>query len=168
MNTIDITYSIDPKLYRRATTQPIRARNRTLAIVRNLVATACTLGMLAALNIAIFEGKAIVPLCVGFVLGAIVVVAVWWRQHRTLVKVHERYNDSGGILRFAADSEGIVVCRPGIESRVSWSLVRDVHLIEGAILIELPTARVILPEIALEGIDKAQLVSQLNSWRGIS
>ncbi|WP_420337185.1 hypothetical protein [Roseibium sp.] len=166
MNAIDITYDIDPELYRRAVTQPIKARNRTVTVARNLLATACACGMLVALNFLLFDGVSIVPLSVGFTLGAGIVFVTWWKQHRALVKTHEQHNESGGTLRFTADSTGIVDERPGIESRIAWFLVRDVRRIEGAVLIELPTARVILPEAALKDRDSTDLVTQLNAWRG--
>ena len=91
-------------------------------------------------------------------------LAVWWRQHRTLVKLHGTYNDTGGRHRMQIDADRIIASRPYIQSRIEWPFVRQVRQIEGAVLIELPTARLIIPTAAL-GESGDAFAAQLNAWR---
>ncbi len=163
--TYDLEFDIAPELYARAVTQPIDGRPTGRAVIARNVAAAL-LGSLSVtlFTLAVFDLSQLPAVLMGAVLGATLVLAVWWRQHRTLVKLHGTYNDTGGRHRMQIDADRIIASRPYIQSRIEWPFVRQVRQIEGAVLIELPTARLIIPTAAL-GESGDAFAAQLNAWR---
>lgn len=158
----DLRYTIDPELHRRAVTHPIVPRNPRAAALRNIAAAVCVPLSIYAFERALFDGTGLLPMAFGFVLGAVLVLAVWWRQHRAMVRLHARYNEEGGEMWLQAGPEGLVTGRPGIESHLAWRFVRAVREIDGAVLIELPAARLIVPAAALD--DAARFAADLRGW----
>ena len=64
------------------------------------------------------------------------------------------------------EAKGIEASRPFIRTWIDWPFVKQIRPIEGATLIELPTARLIAPDDALsEGTDPAAFQTQLEDWR---
>lgn len=163
----DLAFQIDPELYRRAATQPIDGAPSQRAVIwRNLLACLLFPASVFAFNRALFAPDSLIPMLFSAALGAGLVLLVWWRQHLKLVKLHARYNDTGGEQKMTLSDSGIVVSRPNIESRVAWPFVRALRSIEGATLIELPTARLIVPDAALpEGVTQAEFLANLEAWR---
>lgn len=163
----DLEFDIAPELYRRAVTQPIDgAPSQRRVMIGNLAAAALFPASIFAFNRALFSPESLVPMLFAAAVGAGLVLAVWWRRHRALVEIHSRFNDSGGRQCFGLSAEGVVVSRPLIESRMDWAFVRRIWSIEGATLIEPPTARLIVPDVALpEGVSQSDFIAQLGAWR---
>ncbi|MEM8693481.1 MAG: hypothetical protein AAGG57_16550 [Pseudomonadota bacterium] len=167
--TYHLDFDIDPKLYRRAITMPIdpgTRPSRRMTIIRN-VATAILFPLsLAALAMAFFDFTALLPMLIGGLWGSGVVLAVWWRQHQVQVRLHNTYNETGGRQTMRIEAKGIEASRPFIRTWIDWPFVKQIRPIEGATLIELPTARLIVPDDALsEGTDPAAFQTQLEDWR---
>lgn len=163
--TYDLEFDIAPELYARAVTRPIDGRpSGRVVIVRNVAAV--LLGSLSVtfFTLAFFDLSYLAAVLMGAVLGAALVLAVWWRQHRMLVKLHGTYNDTGGRHRMQIDAERIIASRPYIQSRIEWPFVRKIRQIDGAVLIELPTARLIIPTTAL-GESGDAFAARLDAWR---
>ncbi|WP_124110499.1 hypothetical protein [Palleronia sp. THAF1] len=158
-------FEIEPALYRRAITTPIDPPRKNEDGFRALAATVGAVLAIVCTDLALFGGGSLVPLSAGACLGAILVLLVWWRQHRHQVSMHAAYNQTGGEMALRFDPKRIVASRPGIESHVEWRFVRAVRHIDGAILIELPTARLILPETALPTeMNASDLLRTLSEW----
>jgi hypothetical protein len=163
----NLSFEIAPELYRRAVTTPMEgvpSKNRVA--LRNLAAAVLFPTSIFMFNRALFSPESLVPMLFAAALGGGLVLAVWWRQHRKLVGVHGRYNETGGAQAMKLAPEGIVAARPNIESHVGWAFVREIRRIEGATLIELPTARLIVPDAALpEGVTPEAFAADLEEWR---
>ena len=163
----DLTFEIEPELYQRAVTTPLDgpvSKNKTA--LKNLAAMVIFPASIFAFNRALFSPESLAAMCFAAVLGAGLVLFVWWRQHSALVKVHKAYNETGGTQKMQLGPEGIVACRPMIKSEVEWNFVRALRGIDGASLIELPTARLIVPDAALpEGVTQSAFLAQLEAWR---
>ena len=163
----DLTFEVAPELYRRAVTTSVggvpSARRKALG---NIAAMVLFPASIFAFNRALFEPSSLVAMCFAAVLGAGLVFVVWWRQHQKLVSLHQRYNETGGVQSTQLNAKGIVAARPLITSHINWGFVRELHSIDGATLIELPTARLIVPDTALpEGVDQVSFITQLEQWR---
>ena len=163
----DLTFEIAPDLYRRAVTTPIdgpmSVRRKTLG---NFAAMVLFPLSIFAFNRALFAPESLLAMCFAAVWGAGLVLAVWWRQHLRLVGTHQAYNETGGNMTMQIGPEGVVAARPQITSQVTWDFVRALRGIDGATLIELPTARLIVPDAALPaGVDQAAFIAQLEAWR---
>ena len=163
----DLTFEIEPDVYRRAVTTPLDGpmptRKKALG---NFAAMVLFPLSVLAFNRALFAPESLVAMCFAAALGAGLVLAVWWRQHLKLVGVHQNYNDTGGTMSMQIGPDMIVAARPQITSQITWSFVRDLRGIDGATLIELPTARLIVPDAALpEGVTQAGFIAQLEAWR---
>ncbi len=165
--TYNLTFEIAPDLYRRAVTTPIfgaPSKNRVMA--QNIAAAVLFPASIFAFNRALFTPESLISMLFASVLGAGLVLAVWWRQHRKLVTIHGRFNETGGTQSIQIGADGIIAQRPNIKSEVAWSFVTTIRQIEGATLIELPTARLIVPDDALPtGTEKVAFAAQLNEWR---
>lgn len=165
--TYDLTFEIAPDLYRRAVTTPIQGGpSRGGMIARNLAAAVLFPASIFAFNRAFFAPESLTAMLFAAVLGAGMVLAVWWRQHRRLVGIHGRFNQTGGTQTMQIGADGIVAQRPHIKSIIGWPLVTAIRRIDAATLIELPTARLIVPDDALpKGTDTVAFVAQLGDWK---
>lgn len=163
---ITLSFEIPPALYKRAVTYPLVERpSRAKMMARNVVAAVLFPASLAMLGFSFFGSQGMAPFLLGAGIGACFVLAVWWRQHFTLVRLHKTYNDTGGQQEMALGPDGITAARPFIQSRIDWPFVRAIRGIDGATLIELPTARLIVPDAALSEVSPAQFRDQLETWR---
>lgn len=163
--TYELEFDVAPALYKRAVTQPIGAApTRTMVILRNLAAVFAGSLSLTLFTLAFFDISHLAAVLVGGVIGAALVLGVWWKQHRTLVRLHMAYNDTGGRHRIEIGAERIIARRPYIESRIDWPFVRAIRQVDGAVLIELPTARLIIPTAALSESSDT-FAAQLDAWR---
>ena len=165
--TYKLTFEISPELYKRAVTQPIEgAPSRRNLGLRNGAALSLASFSVALLTLTFGEVEHLFAMIIGAALGAALVLAVWWKQHRTLVRLHGIYNETGGLNEMSLGPDLIIAKRPNIESRIAWPFVRAVRQIEGATLIELPTARLIIPDTALpERVTQDAFAKQLDTWR---
>jgi hypothetical protein len=165
--SFNLTFEITPELYRRAITTPfgkIPSKNRVM--VQNLAAAVLFPFSIFAFNRAFFAPDSLIAMLFAAILGAGLVFAVWWRQHRKLVGVYSQYNDTGGTQSMHIGAAGISAQRPHIKSIIDWPFVNQVRSISGATLIELPAARLIVPDTALpEGVEPARFAAQLEEWR---
>jgi len=165
--SFDLTFEIAPDLYRRAVTTPITgAPSKNRAMFQNIAAAILFPASIFAFNRALFDPASLLAMLFAAVLGAGMVLAVWWRQHSRLVSIHGRYNDRGGTLQLQISATGICAQRPNIKSYVDWPFVTAIRQIDGATLIELPTARLIVPHIALpQTCEPSDFATQLENWR---
>ncbi|MGC1494809.1 MAG: YcxB family protein [Sulfitobacter sp.] len=165
--TYNLTFEIAPDLYRRAVTTPITgAPSKNRVMVQNIAAALLFPASVSAFNRALFDPDSLIAMLFAAVLGAGLVLAVWWHQHRRLVGIHGRFNETGGTQTIQIDADGIIAQRPNIKSEMSWPFVKTIRQIEAATLIELPTARLIVPDDALpDGTDKAAFLAQLMEWK---
>ncbi|MBU2981871.1 hypothetical protein KO498_08590 [Lentibacter algarum] len=163
----DLRFEIDPELYQRAVTTPLDGPvSKDRRALYNIAAMVLFPASIFCFNRALFAPDALVAMCFAAVFGAGMVLVVWWRQHGRLVKHHKAYNETGGTQEMTVGPDGIKASRPMIRSEIDWGFVRAVRGIDGASLIELPTARLIVPDAALpEGVTQASFVEQLESWR---
>ena len=164
---LDLSFDIEPELYRRALTQPIGAvrPKRFPMWLRNAVGAVGFVFSLFAFNMAFFSAETLPVMLAGGGLGAGIVMAIWLRQHRALVGIHGTYNETSGQQTMHIDQYGIIAARANIESQIKWPLVNDIQTIEGATLIELPTARLIVPDDALpDDTSQAQFAATLREW----
>jgi hypothetical protein len=165
--TYSLTFEISPDLFQRAVTTPITgvpSKNRV--VVQNIAAATLFPASIFAFNRAFFDPKSLTAMLFSAALGAALVLAVWWRQHRKLVGIHGRYNETGGTQSMQIGADNIIAQRPNIKSEINWAFVTTIRQIEGATLIELATARLIIPDEALpKGTDKAGFVAQLERWK---
>lgn len=160
-------FQIAPDLYQRAVTQPINGMDvsGTMRTLRNVAAATLFPLSLFAFNMAFFTLQTLPVMLTGGFIGAVLVLAAWWRRHMKLVGIHKTYNDAGGVQRFHIDAEKIDVSRPHIRSSVDWPFVTGIRGIDGASLIELPTARLIVPDVALpEGTTPDAFRADLKTW----
>ena len=165
--TYDLAFEITPELYRRAVTQPlVQAPSGRRLFWGNMLALFLATFALTLLGLSLFDSDALPQLIFGGCVGAALVAAAWWKQHRTLVRLHSNYNATGGPHRMQIDASRIVASRPHVESRIDWPFVRAIRQIDGAVLIELPTARLVVPVAALpEGQSADAFAGQLETWR---
>jgi len=165
---LDLSFDIEPELYRRALSQPIAAvRPKRFPVwLRNAIGAAGFVLSLYAFNMAFFSAETLPVMLAGGGIGAGIVLAIWWRQHRALVGLHGTYNETSGPQTMHIDQYGIIAARPNIESQIKWPFVSDVRCIDGATLIELPTARLIVPDAALpDDITQGEFAAQLQQWK---
>jgi hypothetical protein len=165
---IALEFDIEPGLYRRAITYPIPGQeppSQTVVMLRNLGAAILFPLSLTLLTLAFFDWDRLTAVFMGGAVGAGLVLAVWWRQHKRLVAHHDRYNRTAGTQSMRFDEKGIVAAREGIESHIGWSFVSGIRAIPDATLIEVQTARLIVPDTALEG-SADSFRAQLEAWRG--
>lgn len=168
-NQFDLKFDIDPDLYKRAVTQPITAQRRKAMKwkeVRNFFAV---LGLGACSFLA---GQAVFPyshpvaVSAGAVFGAALVLLIWWRQHHAMVGLHSKYNETAGQQHVILSADKVIAMRPGIRSEMNWSFVQSVWAIDGATLIDLGTARLIVPDAALpSNVTQSQFKARLQSWK---
>ena len=165
--SFDLRFEIPAELHRRAVTQPIDgAPSRTRVMLQNLAAMLLFPASIFAFNRALFGPESLIAMLFAAVLGAGLILFVWWRQHRKLVNIHGRFNETGGTQIMHLGESGISVERPNIKSIIDWPLVVAIRSIKGATLIELPTARLIVPDAALpEAVTPAKFAAQLDDWR---
>ncbi|MEL7166407.1 MAG: hypothetical protein AAGL96_13135 [Pseudomonadota bacterium] len=163
----DLTFEIDPALHRRAVTTPIDgAPSPRRVMVQNLLAAVLFPLSIVAVNTAFFANDSLIAMCVAAALGAGLVLVVWWRQHRKLVAVHSQYNETGGAQSIQIGPDGIRAARPHIRSEIDWPFVRAIRQVDGAVLIELPTARLIVPDASLpDGATAQKFAADLDAWR---
>lgn len=163
---IALSFEIPDDLYRRAITQPLTPPpSRAVVVGRNLLAAVLAPTALVLLCLALFDAGDLAPFTMGAAIGATFVMAVWWRQHRKLVALHNSYNETGGRQKMSFSADEITVARPHVQSRIEWPFVRAIRAIDGASLIELPTARLIVPDTALTDHSPAQFRAKLEAWR---
>ena len=161
-------YHVAPDLYRRALAHPLpgatdprrfdpAAAGQVALLFAVFFGTAWLLGW----------GDPILPLTLGFVIGAGFVFLQWRRIHSRTAAMHGAYNDTGGPMALEIGASGIIATRPGIESRLAWSFVSGVRAMEGAVLFDLPsTARLILPVSELpEGTSAEAFVDEMEHLR---
>ncbi len=165
--TYDLTFEIAPGLYRRAATTPmLGVPSRGQVIGRNIAVALLFPAGIFAVNRAFFAPESLMAMLFAAVLGAALLLLVWWRQHWRLVGIYGQYNETAGTQILRLGAAGISAERPHIKSDISWPFVRALRQIDGATLIELPTARLIVPDDALpKGVDRAAFVAQLEAWR---
>lgn len=165
--TYRLSFDIEPALYARAVTTPIDGAPRTgpRVALRNMAAAVLFPASLVCLSLALFTRDAILPVLVGGLWGAGLVLGAWWWRHRALLRHHSQYNDTGGRQTLEISAQGIIAGRPHITSQITWAFVRAVRSIDGATLIELPTARLIVPDTALpSGITPEAFAADLTRW----
>ncbi len=165
--TYSLSFDIDPALYARAVTTPIDGTPRTgpRVALRNMAAAVLFPASLVCLALAFFNRDAILPVLVGGLWGAALVLGAWWWRHRTLLRHHSQYNDTGGRQTLEINADAITAGRPHITSQIGWPFVRAIRQIDGATLIELPTARLIVPDAALpSGTAAEAFAADLTRW----
>jgi len=147
----DLEFAIPADLYQRAITHPMKEAEVTSSTQRwrNVAAAICFPASLFAFNMAFFSADTLIVMLTGGFIGAGVVLAAWWMRHRMLVRAHKAYNDTGGMQRMHIDASGVEATRPHIRSIIEWPFVTGICGISGATLIEVATARLIVPDAAL-------------------
>lgn len=162
----ELEFDIPPDLYKRAITKPIPGREppqgARLAFRVALTITLMT-GSIVCFCLAFFDWGALAPMGFGFALGAAIVLGVWWRQHRSLVGVHMDVNKRVDRHRYSIDAGGIIAARDHIRSEIAWPFVNAIQGIDGATLIEVQTARLIVPDAAVDIAPNA-FRAQLTEW----
>lgn len=162
-----LQFEIPPDLYKRAITHPIPGREQpkgAKAAPRIILSIALAFGAIICFCLAFFDLDALAPMGFGFALGAAIVLGVWWRQHRGLVGVHMDVNARSDRHRYEIDASGIIASRDHIRSEIGWPFVNAIRGIDGATLIEVQTARLIVPDAALDG-SAEDFRTQLEAWR---
>lgn len=163
---ISLSFEIDPELYKRAMTHPMLGQERPSKLaseLRNVAAAVLFPFSLFCLSMAFFDKWAILPMSVGAVVTGMLVLGVWWRQHKKLLRVHMRYNETGGQQTMTLDVHGIKVEKPHIQSNIEWPFVTSIRAISGATLIDVQTARLIVPDVVL-GTTPDTFRAQVNTW----
>lgn len=162
-----LDFAIKPDLYRHAITQPIpgheQPKGGRLALRTGLAIVAMT-GSITFFCLAFFDINALVPMTFGFFLGAAIVLGIWWRQHRRLVRVHMTVNTKTEKHHYVIDAKGIIAQRAYIRSEIEWPFVTCIRHIEGATLIDVQTARLIVPDTALN-VSPEEFQKQMEIWR---
>jgi len=163
----DPTFEIAPDPCCRVVTVPIDgALSKRQVAAQNIAAATLFPLSIFAIDPAFFAPFSLVLMCFVAVLGAGPVLAVCWRRPRMLVRLHGRFNGTAGVQAMQFGADGIVAVRPLTKSHIGGLLVRVLRGSFGAILIELPTARLIVPDHGLPpAIAKAAFNAQLNKWR---
>lgn len=162
-----LEFDIPPELYKRAITQPIPGREKpkgAKAALRIGLTILLMIGSIICFCIAFFDLDALGPMGFGFALGAALILGVWWRQHRSLVGMHMDVNARAERHHYEIDATGIIAAREHIRSEISWPFVNAIRGIEGATLVEVQTARLIVPDAALNG-SAEDFRAQLEAWR---
>ncbi|MEL7254685.1 MAG: hypothetical protein AAGL23_10965 [Pseudomonadota bacterium] len=162
----DLEFSIPPDLYKRAITQPIPGREPPTGarmFLRVALTIAFATGSIVCFSLAFFDWDALAPMGFGFALGAAIVLGVWWRQHRSLVGVHMNVNARAERHHYVIDAGGVTATREHVRSEIGWPFVTAIRSTEGATLIEVQTARLIIPDAALD-IAPDAFRARLESW----
>ncbi|MEO0891530.1 MAG: hypothetical protein AAFY35_02960 [Pseudomonadota bacterium] len=162
-----LDFDIPPDLYKRAITQPIPGREHPTGArlaLRTGLAVALMTGAIICFCLALFDLDALAPMAFGAGLGSVIILGVWWKQHRSLVGVHMGVNDKASRHRYEIDSTGIIAAREHIRSEIAWPFVNAIRGTEGATLIEVQTARLIVPDAALD-VAPDEFRAQLEAWR---
>lgn len=162
-----LDFDIPPDLYKRAITQPIPGREQPTGarlLMRTALAVALMTGSILCFCLAFFDFDALGPMAFGAGLGSLIILGVWWKQHRSLVGVHMGVNDKASRHHYNIDATGIIAAREHIRSEIAWPFVNAIRGIDGATLIEVQTARLIIPDAALDAAPDA-FRAQLEAWR---
>ena len=162
-----LDFVIPPELYKRAITQPIPGRERPDGMwmtLRTGFAIAAMSGAILCFCLAFFDLSALAPMGFGFVLGAVIILGIWWKQHRGLVGVHMDVNAKAEQHHYEIDASGIIAARDHIRSEIGWPFVTAIRSVEGATLIEVQTARLIVPDAALN-VSAEAFRADLETWR---
>lgn len=163
----ELAFDIAPDLYRRAITQPIPGHEQPRGarlVVRTVLAVVLMTGSIVCFCLAFFDLSDLGPMAFGAGLGSLIILGVWWKQHRSLVGVHMNVNARATEHRYEIDATGIMATREHIRSEIGWPFVSAIRGIDGATLIEVQTARLIIPDAALD-IAPDTFRAQLEAWR---
>ncbi|MEO0750252.1 MAG: hypothetical protein AAFY25_00460 [Pseudomonadota bacterium] len=163
----DLTFDIPPELYRRAITQPIPGREPPKGarlVLRTGLAIVAMTGAIICFCLTFFDLSDLGPMGFGAGLGSLIILGVWWKQHRSLVGVHMDVNERATRHHYVIDANGIRAAREHIRSEIAWPFVNAVRGIEGATLIEVQTARLIIPDSAID-LSPDAFRAQLDTWR---
>ncbi|WP_425073188.1 hypothetical protein [Sagittula sp. S175] len=159
----DLTFDIPEAVYARAITQPLVPRRRGVTIARNLAAAVLAPLALYRLNKALFGDAGLIPLLVGFMLGATLTLLVWKKQQLVHVGHELERNSADPQVSFAAGPEGIVSSRGVLSSQIGWPAVTEIRQTPEAVLVCIGTSRLVVPITALE--DVGTFVRDLENWR---
>jgi hypothetical protein len=162
-----LDFDIPADVYKKAITRPLAARKQpqgVLLAMRIVLAIALMSLSIICFSYAFFDIDGLAPMCFGFTLGSGVTLAAWWKQHRTLVTYHLNTNANAGRHHYEIDATGIVAARDHIKSEIGWPFVNAINSVEEATLIEVQTARLIVPDLALD-VSPDVFRAQLETWR---
>lgn len=162
----DLQFDIPAELYRKAITQPLPGREQPKGArlaLRVMLTIVLMTGSIICFCLAFFSMEALAPMGFGFALGAAIVLGLWWRQHRSLVGVHMDVNARAERHHYVINAEGITAAREHIRSEIGWPFVNTIWSVDGATLIEVQTARLIIPDAALDVTPDA-FREQLETW----
>ncbi|MGB1234766.1 MAG: hypothetical protein ACPG5U_03430 [Planktomarina sp.] len=167
----DLKFDIPDDLYKRAVTQPITPARRKAAKwkeIRNFFAVIAFFVAGYFFGTAFFPNSHPLAVPFGSVFGAALVLIIWWRQHFAMVRLHRTYNDSAGLNHIILSAEKVIAMRPSIRTEMEWSFVKTVWAIDGATLIDLGTARLIVPDTALPSeVLQPEFLAQLQAWKDV-
>ena len=164
---ITMKFELPTELHARAITHPsVGFPSRRYLFLRNALATILFILTLYAAALGVWGNWAVAPTIGGGVIGAALMLAVVLKTRRRELGRHHQYNSSGGQLRLIFEPNGLTAERQHIKSQIAWPFVTGIISIDGATLIELPTARLTAPDFALPaGMSADAFRSQLEVWR---